>query len=322
MSDRTVVDPLGVPTAGRRRARSIPILAAVFIALFVLAAIARLTGISGVRLSLPGDLGSWLVAVLSIDLVILLPAVALARSPDAATALRVVFRGLVLIAVATFLRTAASALDRLLPGVVGADPLTGAPGVGSFLLSAAISTIGALGVLVLALGLWPASRRATSVTRMVLAGLVTLAVVVAVGVQAIATLVGSPPWNSVVAGDVGTAVALTCSYVAGYLQAIAWAPLAWVLVRLATSDGTPARLAGAGVAVATAAYFSLTMVSVVAAEAVSALGSIVTTGSVALALASSVLLVAAFALGLAEAARPPAAPVRARPDRRMPKYRR
>lgn len=299
-----------------------PVVGALFVALFAIAAGARLAGISGPRVALPGGLGSWLLDVLSIDLVILLPAVALARSPDAPSTLRWAFRGLVLIALATFLRSAASVLVRSLPGLVGADALTGAPGAGSFLLSAGISTIGALGIVVVALGLWPASRHSATDGRLVLAGLVSLSIVLAVGIQATAILIGSPPWNSVVAGDVGTAVALTLSYIAGYLQAIAWAPLAWVLVLLAAQERTPARVAGVSVALITAAYFWLTTVSVISAGGLTSLGSILTTGSTLLALASSVLLVAAFALGLAEASRPPVVPVRARPDRRLPKYRR
>ena len=321
MSDLQTAAPVPARGRTRRRPTSLPILGAIFVGLFAIAGVARLAGISGPRVALPGGLGSWMLDVLSIDLVIVLPAVVLARSPDAATGLRWVFRGPVLLALATFLRSAVSALVRLLPGLVGADALTGAPGAGAFLMSAVVSMIGAIGIVVLAFGLWPATRPTTTV-RLLVAGLVALAIVLAVGIQATAVLVGSPPWNSVVAGDVGSAVALTLSCVAGYLQAIAWAPLAWVLVRLAADEWSPARVVGAAVAVITAAYFWVTTVSVIAAGSISSIGSILTIGSTLLALASSVLLVAAFALGLAETARPPVVTARARPERRMPKYRR
>ncbi len=326
MTDLGVVDPIRVPARLARLGRRTPRLAWVFVGLFLVAAIVRWVLLARSGGQLPRDVQAYLSAIISFDLVILLPAFALMRRPDLPRTAALVHRGLVLIGAAAFLRGPARLLDDLYPTLVGADPLTGAPGFGSFILNAAITLVTALGIVALALGLRatasgdgePAGRASGASTatagadlrrlRPVVAGAAASVIVAMVVVESVAQMLTSPPWASSLAGDVATGIGLTTIYLASYLQAIAWAPLAWVLVRGSAARAGRADAAALLFVGATILLLALYAVSVVAPAAIAPVADAFNRLTTAVALAAPSLLVAAVALGLADPAPAPPHP--------------
>jgi hypothetical protein len=136
-----VVDPIRIPGAARARHlwASLPQLSRIFVVAAALDVIVRALGLLGTQLNLYLDSPlSWFTAFFPHDALILLPALILARRPDALEATPMVMRGSVLVALVTL-------LDGPLRGFVSGNPID--PIV-------APTVVSILGILLMAGGWW------------------------------------------------------------------------------------------------------------------------------------------------------------------------
>ena len=145
--DLGVVDPLRIPGGSRARGlwAGLPELSRVFVALTVLDVLVRALGLLGTGLTF--SLGyplSWFGAFFPHDAMILLPALILARWPDALETIPMVVRGAVLIALVTL-------LNGPLRGLVSGNPVD--PIV-------APTVVSILGILLMAGGWWSIAQGA------------------------------------------------------------------------------------------------------------------------------------------------------------------
>jgi hypothetical protein len=139
--DLGVVDPIRIPGANRARLlwSSLPQLSRVFVVLTAVDIVVRALGLLGTELNLYLESPlSWFGAFFPRDAMILLPALLLARRPDALDTSPMVMRGAVLIALVTL-------LDAPLRGLVSGNP------VDPILAPTVISL---LGILLMAGGWW------------------------------------------------------------------------------------------------------------------------------------------------------------------------
>jgi hypothetical protein len=105
-SDLGVVEPLRIPGGARARETwaGLPLLSRIFVAAAGIDVVVRMLGLLDTQLGFALDYPlSWFTAFLPRDALILLPAVLLARRPDALDSTPLVMRGAVLIALVTFL---------------------------------------------------------------------------------------------------------------------------------------------------------------------------------------------------------------------------
>lgn len=299
-SDLGVVDPIRVPGAGIAGGlwARLPLLGRVFVALALVDIVTRAFGIFGERLPIDAGVPFTVVtAFLPHDALILLPAVILARRPDAASATPVILRGAIVVALVELLRGPLTALPF---GAERGDPFA------SWALLASLATLlFAAGWVALAVGL---SRLTPPDARPSIAGFSNLAagtLVAGAGawllelfIGAIPVDLGEPSWDSMF---------LLVSAVAP-VQLVAWAVVARVAVR---GIGDVRRPAAATVLAATAmtlaaiaAALVVVETVVLAAQYLGLLGTAMVAGTLSLGWFGGgfvpTALVVAFGLGLAD----------------------
>ena len=272
-----VVDPIRLPDvvrsaqSGATAAWSrLPGLGKAFVVLAIVDVALRAVGFAGTSLFI--DLGSPITIVAAVfahTLPILLPALLLARRPDAATATPLVLRGVVVLALVELLHQPVSGLAF---GVPDGSGFVAGIGIGI-----ARSLVSAAGWLAIALGLAAVTSSRpgpalAGLSNLVLAALVGAAIVtLGVGLVVAPPDLGDPTWNSL--SMVNNAMLS--------VEAAAIAYFAWIVVR-GTSDArrpqaarylaTGALVVGAAFAAISAAIGALVIVQVVFALSTGPLG--------------------------------------------------
>jgi hypothetical protein len=222
-----VVDPLRIPGAAAARGAflGLPPVARVFVALVGVDIVVRALGLFGTGLyfSLDQPL-SWFTAFFPHDALILLPALILARNPDAVDATPMVMRGAIAVAAVELLNTPAR-------GLVSGNPVD--PILGPTIVSIVAILFLAGGWYWLALGLRALNPVRPAETSAGLANLVGGALVLTALVNLVMTLVGPAPD----VGDPTWTALLQLNSALLVAQSLAFAYLARVVV-LGTGDPT------------------------------------------------------------------------------------
>lgn len=294
-----VVDPIRIPGArlvGAIWAR-LPVLGRVFVVLALIDVIARAFGLFGERLAIDAAIPfTFVSAFLPRELLILLPAILLARRADAAQATPLVFRGAVLVALVELLRGPVTGLP------LGAD--RGDVMLSWTLLASLATILAAAGWVTISFGLADLNPRparpsidgfSNLAAGALVAGAAAWLLEIVIGTQ---LDLGDPRWNTMM---------LVVSAVAP-VQLVAWAFVARVAVRGMVDTRRPAIATTLGAtAMALAAIAAALIVVEVILMAAQYLGLPIPVISGMLGLGwlagglVPTLLVVAFGLGLADA---------------------